>query len=227
MNVNYNSSGQVSSIVDGASRTTTLSYSGGRLAGIDAPDGLDVSYAYDSAGRLTGITYADNKSSAYSYDANGNLTAAENYDGYKVQYGYTNAAPYRVISISEYAGSTAGGSLAISHGWNSTTFTDNQDRKSIYQFNNHGQTVAIRDVDGSAQYCAFNDGDRTVTQLKTVSKLQKTSINLLANHNMESSASWTMGTGASYSTADQFMGSKSLKLSGANAAASQAVTLTL
>ncbi len=226
LNVNYNSSGQVSSIVDGASRTTTLSYSGGRLAGIDAPDGLDVSYAYDSAGRLTGITYADNKSSAYSYDANGNLTAAENYDGYKVQYGYTNAAPYRVISISEYAGSTAGGSLAISHGWNSTTFTDNQDRKSIYQFNNHGQTVAIRDVDGSAQYCAFNDGDRTVTQLKTVSKLQKTSINLLANHNMESSASWTMGTGASYSTADQFMGSKSLKLSGANAAASQAVTLT-
>ena len=226
LNVNYNSSGQVSSIVDGASRTTTLSYSGGRLAAIDAPDGLDVSYAYDSAGRLTSITYADNKSSAYSYDANGNLTAAENYDGYKVQYGYTNAAPYRVISISEYAGSTAGGSLAISHGWNSTTFTDNQDRKSIYQFNNHGQTVAIRDVDGSAQYCAFNDGDRTVTQLKTVSKLQKTSINLLANHNMESSASWTMGTGASYSTADQFMGSKSLKLSGANAAASQAVTLT-
>lgn len=71
-----------------------------------------------------------------------------------------------------------------------------------------GRQSPSADVDGSAQYCAFNDGDRTVTQLKTVSKLQKTSINLLANHNMESSASWTMGTGASYSTADQFMGSK-------------------
>ncbi len=226
LSVNYNSSGQVASIVDGANRTTALSYSGGRLASIDSPDGLDVRFGYDSAGRLTGITYADSKASSYTYDADGNLTAVENYDGYKVQYGYTSAAPYRVIRIAEYAGSTAGGSLAISHGWNSTSFTDNAGRKSIYQFNNHGQTVAIRDVDGSAQYCAFNSGDRTVTQLKTVSKLQKTSINLLLNHNMESSASWTMGSGASYSTADQFMGSKSLKLSGANAAASQAVTLT-
>ena len=226
LNVNYNSSGQVSSIVDGASRTTTLSYSGGRLAAIDAPDGLDVSYSYSSAGRLTGITYADNKTSSYGYDANGNLTTVQNHDGYKVQYGYTNAAPFRVVSISEYAGSTAGGSLAISHGWNSTTFTDNVGRKSIYQFNNAGQTVAIRDVDGSAQFCSFNSGDRTVTQLKTVSKLQKTSINLLANHNMESSASWTMGTGASYSTAEKFMGSRSVKLAGASAAASQTVTLT-
>ena len=226
LSVNYNSDGQVTSIVDGANRTTTLSYSGGRLASIDAPDGLDVRFGYDSAGRLTGITYADSKASSYTYDADGNLTAVENYDGYKVQYGYTDAAPFRVVSISEYAGSTAGSSLRISYGWNSTSFTDNEGRKSIYQFNNHGQTVTIRDVDGSAQYCSFHSGDRTVTQLKTVSKLQKTSINLLLNHNMESSASWTMGSGASYSTADQFMGSKSLKLSGANAAASQAVTLT-
>lgn len=173
LSVNYNSNGQVTSIVDGANRTTTLSYSGGRLAAIDSPDGLDVSYSYSSAGRLTGITYADNKTSSYGYDANGNLTTVQNYDGYKVQYGYTDAAPFRVVSISEYAGSTAGGSLAISHGWNSTTFTDNVGRKSIYQFNNAGQTVAIRDVDGSAQFCSFNSGDRTVTQLKTVSKLQK------------------------------------------------------
>ena len=226
LSVNYNSNGQVTSIVDGANRTTTLSYSGGRLAAIDSPDGLDVSYSYSSAGRLTGITYADNKTSSYGYDANGNLTTVQNYDGYKVQYGYTDAAPFRVVSIYEYAGSTAGGSLTISHGWNSTTFTDNEGRKSIYQFNNAGQTVAIRDVDGSAQFCSFNSGDRTVTQLKTVSKLQKTSINLLANHNMESSASWTMGTGASYSTAEKFMGSRSVKLTGANAAASQTVTLT-
>ena len=226
LTINYNSSGQISTIVDGANRTTTLSYTNGKLASIDSPDGLDLSYNYNSAGRLTGITYADNKQSAYTYDANGNLVVAQNHDGYKVEYGYTGAAPYRVVNICEYAGSTEGGSLTISHGWNSTTFTDNQDRKSIYQFNNHGQTVSIRDVDGSAQYCSFYDGERTVTQLKTISKLQKTSINLLENHNMETSASWVMGSGASYSTGDKFMGSRSVKLSGASAAASQSVTLT-
>ena len=84
LSVNYNSDGQVTSIVDGANRTTTLSYSGGRLASIDAPDGLDVSYSYNSAGRLTGITYADNKTSSYGYDANGNLTTVQNHDGYRV-----------------------------------------------------------------------------------------------------------------------------------------------
>ena len=218
--------GVIESVTDFLGRTATFIYSAGKLCSIDCSDGLDINYTYDSIGRLTGITYADNKTSSYGYDANGNLTTVQNHDGYKVQYGYTDAAPFRVVSISEYAGSTAGGSLTISHGWNSTTFTDNEGRKSIYQFNNAGQTVAIRDVDGSAQFCSFNSGDRTVTQLKTVSKLQKTSINLLANHNMESSASWTMGTGASYSTAEKFMGSRSVKLTGASAAASQTVTLT-
>ena len=227
LSISRGKEGVIESVEDSHGRKATYVYSDdGRLASIECSDGLDVSYSYDSSGRLTGINYADGHSSTYTYDSNNNLIAVKNYDGYKVQYTYSESAPYRVVSIAEYAGSTAGSSLRISYGWNSTSFTDNVGRKSIYQFNNHGQTVAIRDVDGSAQYCAFNSGDRTVTQLKTVSKLQKTSINLLLNHNMESSASWTMGSGASYSTADQFMGSKSLKLSGANAAASQAVTLT-
>ena len=225
MSIAYNSAGRITSIVDGANRTTSLSYSNGRLSFIDSPDGLDVSYSYDTSGRLTAITYADNKISQYAYDSTGNLLSALNHDGYYVCYTYTEAAPHRVVSIQEYANSVAGGSLSIAYGWNSTTFTDNQGRKSIYQFNNAGQTVAIRDVDGSAQYCSFNSQDRTVTQLKTVSKLQKTSINLLSNHNMENTGAWSLGSGASYSTADKFMGSRSIKLSGAGAYAAQQLTL--
>lgn len=225
MSIAYNSAGRIISIVDGANRTTSLSYSNGRLSFIDSPDGLDVSYSYDTLGRLTAITYADNKISQYAYDSTGNLLSALNHDGYYVCYTYTEAAPHRVVSIQEYANSVAGGSLNIAYGWNSTTFTDNQGRKSIYQFNNAGQTVAIRDVDGSAQYCSFNSQDRTVTQLKTVSKLQKTSINLLSNHNMENTGAWSLGSGASYSTADKFMGSRSIKLSGAGAYAAQQLTL--
>ena len=225
MSIAYNSAGRIISIVDGANRTTSLSYSNGRLSFIDSPDGLDVSYSYDTSGRLTAITYADNKISQYAYDSTGNLLSALNHDGYYVCYTYTEAAPHRVVSIQEYANSVAGGSLSIAYGWNSTTFTDNPGRKSIYQFNNAGQTVAIRDVDGSAQYCSFNSQDRTVTQLKTVSKLQKTSINLLSNHNMENTGAWSLGSGASYSTADKFMGSRSIKLSGAGAHAAQQLTL--
>ena len=225
MSIAYNSAGRITSIVDGANRTTSLSYSNGRLSFIDSPDGLDVSYSYDTSGRLTAITYADNKISQYAYDSTGNLLSALNHDGYYVCYTYTEAAPHRVVSIQEYANSVAGGSLSIAYGWNSTTFTDNQGRKSIYQFNNAGQTVAIRDVDGSAQYCSFNSQDRTVTQLKTVSKLQKTSINLLSNHNMENTGAWSLGSGASYSTADKFMGSRSIKLSGAGTHAAQQLTL--
>jgi YD repeat-containing protein len=176
------------------------------------------------------ITYADGESSTYAYNTDGDLISAENYDGYKVTYGYTAVTPYRVNSISESGGATAGGSVCITYGWNSTTFVDNIGRKSIYQFNNAGQTVAIRDVDGSAQYCEFNTGSRTVTQLKNVSKLQKTSINLLSNHNMEAAANWSFTSGAAYSTAYAFMGSRSIQLTSSTPTtakyAYQTVTLT-
>ena len=230
LSITYNTNGTIASVVDGASRTTTFAYGAdGNLSSIDSPDGLDVSYTYTSA-RLTAITYADNRASSYTYNPNGDLTRVQNFDGYKVDYGYTSISPYRVASISESSNSITGGSVSIAYSWNSTIFTDNANRKSIYQFNNAGQTIAIRDVDGSAQFCEFNTGARETTTLKNVSKLQKTSINLLANHNMEATSAWTFTSGASYSTTAAYMGAKSIKLTSANTTtaetASQTVTLT-
>ena len=229
LTVNYNADNTISSIVDGANRTTSFIYTSGKLSSIDSPDGLDVGYTYTSA-RLTTITYSDSRSSSYTYNANGDLTRAQNFDGYKVDYGYTSIAPFRVTSISESSSTTTGGSVSIAYGWNSTVFTDNASRKSIYQFNNAGQTIAIRDVDGSAQFCELNSGSRETTTLKNVSKLQKTSINLLMNHNMETTSTWTLTSGASYSTTAAYMGIRSIKLTSANTTtaetASQTVTLT-
>ena len=149
-----------------------------------------------------------------------------------------------MTGIAESAASTPGGSLGIEYGWNTTTFTDNQGRVRIYQFNNFGQTTAIRDTDDSAQFCEFNSGGSTDTQLKSISRLQKTSINLLTNHNLEADENWTMTSGTSYCTQAQYVtsagkhiaipsayiGSRCVKLSSANTTdqeyAEQSVLLT-
>ncbi|URZ05989.1 DNRLRE domain-containing protein [Clostridium felsineum] len=196
--LNYNSVGQLSSIIDNAQRTTA--------------------YAYDGNGNLTTITYPDGKSSSYSYDGNHNLTSVVNYDGYKADYGYYTVAPYRVSSIAEgNTDGTLGDKLDIAYGNNSTSFTDEKGRKNIYQFDNTGKTLAIKDIDGSAEYYQYGDTSNA-TKLTSESKMQKTIINLLQNHELESTDSWGFnkdgGNGSTaFTTEAHYLGNQSIKIS--------------
>ena len=56
------------------------------------------------------------------------LTSVKNFDGYELRYTYDTRSPYRVKKIAEYAGETAGKSLSLTYGYNSTKFTDNKGR---------------------------------------------------------------------------------------------------
>ena len=113
----YNTSHQLVSITDPASRQTTFTYSG-----------------YD----LTRITYPDGKYSDYTYTGPGDyLSSAKNHDGYSIVYDYYSShAPYRVYSVTEKNGvDNEGGKFSISYAHNTTTFTDQRDtdRKYTYQ----------------------------------------------------------------------------------------------
>ena len=135
-------------IIDGAGRTTELTYmldSNGKrtyLQQIQSPSGKKKLFSYKS-GNLTTITDIDGEKMSYVYDENHMLTEVKDIDGYSMKYLYYSTNPHRVRKITEYGGTAEGNSLTLSYGYNSTKFTDNKKRSEIYRFNNNGNLVHI------------------------------------------------------------------------------------
>jgi len=213
-------------LTDGAGRETHLSYdSNGVLMSITDPDLRVTYYYYDTQSfqKLSQITYPDSYVTKFNYDSNYRLTSVSNYApngtnyGPTISYQYYGYSPYRVMQVSESNGGTQGGQLNFSYGNNETTMTDNNGRKNIYEFNNIGKTVCIQDNDGNASYYDYSDSSNS-TKMSLESKLQKTEVNYIQNHNMETSSNWSPLTwsGAtgfqSFTTEDKYMGSKSMKI---------------
>ena len=216
-----------------AGQQLTLTYSSNLLSGVTSPDGLNVSYTYSSS-NLTGITYADSKTCSFTY-SNHCLKQAKNIDNYNLNYTYNSVAPYKVIKVEEKANTTAGQYLTFDYGWNCTTVADKQNRKTIYQFNNGGQAVSVRDPEGRAVFAAYNTAEQTVTQISATSKMQTTVFNLLKNHGFETTSSsgnpWTRSntSNATFSSTYAHTGKYSLKMvstSSAAISATQTVSVT-
>lgn len=193
-------------------QSITLSYSNNRLSAITVPNGLNRTYTY-SSGNLTQVGSTDSKTCYYTYSSH-KITKAKNIDNYNLNYTYDDLS--RVISVQEEANTTAGNSLTYDYGWNVTTVTDNQDRSTIYQFNNSGQAVSVMDNEGNAVYAAFNTAEQTTTQLAAVSKVQHTVINLLKNSSFDDSnfGNWSIygGSGCTIYAAYPHTGRYTLKL---------------
>lgn len=175
---------RIISITDGAGRKTTLDYlldnNGKRttLTQITGPSGNKKIFAY-SGGNLTGITDIDGEKVKYVYNGNHMLTEVHNIDGYSVKYGYYGTKPYRVKSITEYAGTQKGNSLSLTCGYNSTKFTDNKKRSEIYRFNNSGNLIHIHDGFGHAASGKYNRSGNHVNCLENATKLQTNVVQLL------------------------------------------------
>lgn len=206
-------------ITDGAGRVTTLdTLANGYLVGIIDPSGRRTSFSYNGI-QLSRIDYPDGKYSLFAYDANNKLLNVTNHDGYKMVYSYYTQPPYRVKKVQEFASNgLPGGSINISYGYNTTTFLDGANRKNIYQFNDRGNTICIKDDDGSAEYYKYMSGNYT-NKLSVDSKLQKFSKNYLKNHNTElQNTDWVLGywgisqgSGA-FTNEEAYMGKNSLKV---------------
>lgn len=175
---------RIISITDGAGRKTTLDYlldnNGKRttLTQITGPSGNKKTFTY-GGGNLTGITDIDGEKVKYVYNGNHMLTEVHNIDGYSVKYGYYGTKPYRVKSITEYAGTQKGNSLSLTYGYNSTKFTDNKKRSEIYRFNNSGNLIHIHDGFGHAASGKYNRSGNHVNCLENATKLQTNVVQLL------------------------------------------------
>jgi RHS repeat-associated protein len=211
----------LNTVTDPVNRTVTLNYTNGLLSSIVDPSIRTTSYAYTGT-NLTKITYPDTKFSTYNYNANKNMNYALNFDGYKANFTYYAAAPYRVNKIQEINSLGAiGQELTLSYGNNVTNFTDAVGNKLVYQFNDNGNTVSIKDNQGYANNYQYATGSN-INKLSLEGKLQKTTKNYLKNHNLEFASDWTASntadsTGTSgYATDNKYFGLQSIKINKTN-----------
>lgn len=220
--INYIDTSYISTVTDGSGRVTRLDYANNLLSQVTDPAGRITKYFYTD-GKLTKITYPDTNSSDYSYEWDGNISAAANYDGYKVGFEYGSGNVRRATKIKEFhTDGTLGNQLELSYGYNTTTFTDVKGNKNIYQFNDSGNTVYIKDNLGYAKYFDYAK-DSNINKLSFDSKVQKISMNLLKNHNAEvmndawASGAWSGSTGTgTFAGNEKYFGNTSLKVEKTN-----------
>ena len=72
-------------------------------------------------------------------------------------------------------------------------YSSDEVKKLMYQFNDNGNVVCVRDELGYASYSKFSEG-LLPNHPEQISKLQRSVINLLPNHNFELDGYWTTGT---------------------------------
>lgn len=175
---------RITKLTDGVGRVTTLLYSkdsAGKAADLiemTPPSGKKKLFTYAS-GNLVSIKDMDGETITYAYNSNHMLTEAANIDGYKVKYTYYTTKPYRVKSITEYAGTVKGGSLNLTYGYNSTKFTDNKGRSEIFRFDNKGNLLHIHDGFGHAASGKYSKESNYTNRLENATSLQANVVQLL------------------------------------------------
>ena len=249
--INYSSSDRIDSVTDGAGRDIIFTYSAstGPILSITDPSNRETKFYYSSGNyhNLIKIEYPDGAKTKFTYDSEDRMTEAKGTDGGALRYTYSdstdNAVKNRVASVTEYSNDTnpvAGNSLAMDYSAiNQTIFTydqnnDNEKKEEVYQFDNYGRTVGIRDAAGNmGAYKYVSDAselsNKTANALKSASVGTKFVNNRLRNHSFERStnSNWSKSSGsAAFATDAYYLGAKSMKLTGSGAWATQDVSVT-
>ena len=197
--------------------------------------GDTIAYIKDTNGNVTQITLNGNVQALFTYDEFNRMTSVTNDVGYKLTFDYQSDSK-KIASISESKSGTAGQQISFTRTYNSSKvqsagadgiYGNNDDVITTYKFNKkaqlvqvHNSTVSGEDL-GAAAYTYDESNDLSgLDGLSTVSAVGKNVINLLQNHNLESTDNWVLTRVAdsasdytvSSSTEKFFAGTSSLKI---------------
>ena len=224
-------------ITDGAGRVTQFIYTNNMLSGILAPgETAPVTLEYYNNMRLNGIVDADGERTSISWTQVAGEFGSDDYvesignsgDGRYLEFTYPYAMPHRVerMRIVYPTGEDlyVGNSHAYAYRDMMTVVQDMtvvNGKRMIYQFNDFGNVVSVRDELGYASYSKFSEA-LLPNHPEQVSKLQRSVINLLPNHDFELDGYWNTalndGEGSfAYVTDQKYLGSRSMRMMKTNA----------
>ena len=224
-------------ITDGAGRVTQFIYTNNMLSGILAPgETAPVTLEYYNNMRLNGIVDADGERTSISWTQVAGEFGSDDYvesignsgDGRYLEFTYPYAMPHRVerMRIVYPTGEDlyVGNNHAYSYRDMMTVVQDMtvvNGKRMIYQFNDFGNVVSVRDELGYASYSKFSEA-LLPNHPEQVSKLQRSVINLLPNHDFELDGYWNTalndGEGSfAYVTDQKYLGTRSMRMMKTNA----------
>lgn len=215
----------VSNVQDGIGRNTVFANENNRVSTIYTPgygEQGTCGFEYDAVNHLTHVWELAGESGTedlyYTYDDRGLLTSAVNCDGVKVTYEYyTTREPFRVKRVRMTGGDVCAYDRTYAYKDCLTVVTDNlSGKKLFYHFNDYGNCISVNDQLGYACFAKYTDSN-PINHPETISKMQRSVVNFLNGHNMQTAGIWTNesldGTGTySYATDAHYMGTKSLKM---------------
>ena len=140
----FNSLGQLIQEVDRNANTTTLAYSGGKLATVTDPGGRKLTFSYGSNGDVSSVTDAGGRVVHYLYGGAGNLTSVTNAGGGVTKYAYDSS--HRMLTMTDPRGGVT--RLTYNSAGEVTSWSDPMDRKSTYAYSGTvGSTETTTETD--------------------------------------------------------------------------------
>jgi RHS repeat-associated protein len=162
----HDTNGKLTSITDASAstpRTTTIAYgANGYVSSITDPANQTISYEYNASGNLTKVTDAENNSTTFDYDTDHNLTSITNTRTITTTINYDTSD--RVTSIDRpitINGTTTTSTTSYSYDTTNsvTSVTDGEGRKVNYTYNANGNVVQITENPLDAQNKAVTTFD--------------------------------------------------------------------
>jgi RHS repeat-associated protein len=201
--ITYNyTNGQMTSITDTQSRTTTFTYnSQGQLTTITDPSGRKVLYTYDASGNLATSTDALGQTTTYAYETGtDDLTQLTDPAGHVFKFAYSDTLySDQVASLTDATGAVTSFSYTSNSGSNTDVVTDARVNKTTYNTDSSLRVTKVIDALGHTQSITYtpNSDVAAITDSLTMT----TQFTFDANNNI-SSATDASGAKDSFSYQD-------------------------
>ncbi|MBI2413956.1 MAG: RHS repeat protein [Deltaproteobacteria bacterium] len=141
---NFNSSGQLTSIIDRNGNTTALAYTNGDLTSVTDKNGRVSQLSYDGSHRIIQFTGIDSQASMLAYNASGYLTSVM--DPANNSWNYTYDANGRMLTKRDPAGNQV--SYAYDSQGRMIASTDAQNRVKTFAYDQTNDIATVTERDG-------------------------------------------------------------------------------
>jgi RHS repeat-associated protein len=172
---NYGPSGQLVSLVAPGNRTTTLAYTGYRLASVTSPSGATSSVTYDTAGNVLTCTDPLGNTTSYAYNSRHDLISLVTPMGKLVTVSYDSMG--RLIGGTDPLGHSS--SYTLNSSGQPISFTNARGKTRTVSYDLYGNAISTTDALGHTTTTSYNILGMPLTTTDPTGKAVSTSYDSL------------------------------------------------